>query len=723
MTGAEKIPVNELSEKQAKAELKRLDKEIAKHNKLYYQRDQPIISDAEYDALRQRYDEIVAATQSSGLPLFGSVGAAALEGFEKSTHTRLMLSLNNAFSDADVTDFCDSVRRFLVMEQDAELCCTAEPKIDGVSATLRYESGVFVGGATRGDGLVGENITENLRTLRDIPLRLTGSDIPDIIDIRGEVYISHEDFAELNRRQEAQSKPVFMNPRNAAAGSLRQLDPAITAQRPLRFFAYAWGEISEFPAKTQMDMIGRFHDWGLPANPAMRLCKNPDEMLAAYKYFAENRATLGYDIDGVVYKVDRLDLQDRLGFRANSPRWAIAHKFPAELAQTVLEAIEIQVGRTGALTPVAKLRPVTVGGVVVSNASLHNEDEIKRKQVRIGDTVIVQRAGDVIPQIVEVVLDKRPADSTPYVFNTICPACGSKAVRETDAKTGKEDAVWRCSNRVLCPAQVVERLRHFVSRDAFDIEGLGDQNIQLLFDEKIVTEFADIFKLGKKIEDVKNAFFRKREDDALEREQKTGKKRIKIVDETKRTYKEVDNLIASIEARREIALERFIYALGIRHVGQNNARLLARHYHSFDGLRKAVVMAADPESAACHELLAIDGIGEILAKSIIEYFSEDRLLANIDALLDQVEVQDFIAPVAHSLIAGKSVVFTGSLEKMSRDEAKARAQSLGAKVVGSVSSKTDYVIAGADAGSKLKKARDLGLKILDEDEWLALIGA
>ncbi len=700
MTGAEKIPVSELSEMQAKAELKRLDKEIAKHNKLYYQRDQPIISDAEYDALRQRYDEIVAATQSSGLPLFGSVGAAALEGFEKSTHTRLMLSLNNAFSDADVTDFCDSVRRFLVMEQDAELCCTAEPKIDGVSATLRYESGVFVGGATRGDGLVGENITENLRTLRDIPLRLTGSDIPDIIDIRGEVYISHEDFAELNRRQEAQSKPVFMNPRNAAAGSLRQLDPAITAQRPLRFFAYAWGEISEFPAKTQMDMIGRFHDWGLPANPAMRLCKNPDEMLAAYKYFAENRATLGYDIDGVVYKVDRLDLQDRLGFRANSPRWAIAHKFPAELAQTVLEAIEIQVGRTGALTPVAKLRPVTVGGVVVSNASLHNEDEIKRKDVRIGDTVIVQRAGDVIPQIVAVILDKRPADSTPYIFNTICPACGSQAVREMDAKTGKEDAVWRCSNRVLCPAQVVERLRHFVSRDAFDIEGLGEKQIAFFYDQGLIRDFADIFTLqARDATQVKK----------LQEQEGWGEL-------------SASNLFKAIGARREIALERFIYALGIRHVGQNNARLLARHYHSFDSLRSAMAAASDPESIARRELLAIDGIGETLAKSVIEYFSEARIMTAIDALLKIITVLDFVAPASSSPVAGKTVVFTGSMEKMSRDEAKARAQSLGAKVAGSVSAKTDYVIAGADAGSKLKKANELGLKVLSEDEWLALIG-
>ncbi len=723
MTRAESIPVAELGEVQAKAELARLAQEIALHDAHYHQRDAPVISDSEYDALRQRNTAIEARfphLQRADSPSL-RVGGAVLDGFEKSTHARPMLSLNNAFSDGDVADFCISIRKFLGLDPDEPLHFSAEPKIDGVSATLRYEDGIFVSGATRGDGFTGENISENLRTLHDIPLALKGGDLPRVIDVRGEVYISHNEFAELNRRQEAQGKPVFMNPRNAAAGSLRQLDPAITAQRPLRFFAYAWGEISVLPADTQMGVINKFKDWGLPTNPAMQRCKDLDEMLAAYKQFEQERATLGYDIDGVVYKIDRLDLQERLGFRTNSPRWAIAHKFPAELAQTVLEAIEIQVGRTGALTPVAKLRPVTVGGVVVSNATLHNEDEIKRKDARIGDTVLVRRAGDVIPQIVEVVLDKRTADSVPFVFPVICPVCGSHAVREEDGKTGKQDVVRRCTGGLVCPAQAVERLRHFVSRDAFDIEGLGEQNVQLLFDANLIKNPADIFRLNRKIEDVKKAFLKKREDDALEREERTGKKRKKILDESKRTFKEIENLISSIEARREIDLERFIYALGIRHVGQNNARLLAKNYHSFANFHAGMKGAYTRDSESSQDLLAIDGVGAALVEALIEFFSEPQNDKVITALLDEVTVRDFVAPAAASPVAGMTIVFTGAMEKMSRDEAKARAQSLGAKVAGSVSAKTDIVIAGADAGSKLKKARDLGIKILGEDEWLAVI--
>lgn len=724
MTGAEKIPVEELNEAQAKAELARLASVIAVHDAHYHREDAPIISDAEYDALRQRNSAIEA--RFADLQRVDSpdlrVGAAVLEGFEKSTHARPMLSLNNAFTAEDVTDFCDSARKFLGMTVDNPLHFIAEPKIDGVSITLRYENGEFVSGATRGDGFVGENVTANLRTLRDIPVMLKGGDVPRIIDVRGEIYISHDDFAALNTRQEADGKPAFMNPRNAAAGSLRQLDPAITAQRPLRFFAYAWGEISELPAKTQMEMIGRFKHWGLPANPEMRLCNNPDDMLAVYTRLQEMRATLGYDIDGVVYKVDRLDLQERLGFRSRSPRWAIAHKFPAEQAQTVLEAIEIQVGRTGALTPVAKLRPVTVGGVVVSNASLHNEDEIKRKDVRIGDTVIVQRAGDVIPQIVEVVLDKRAVDAVPFAFPSICPVCGSHAVREEDSKTGKQDAVRRCTGGLVCPAQAVERLRHFVSRDAFDIEGLGEQNVQLLFEGNLVKNPADIFALNRKIKEVKKVFFKKREEEALEREERTGKKRKKILDESKRTFKEVENLISSIEMRREIDLERFIYALGIRHVGQNNARLLARNYSNVNKFCDAMHAASNREGTAYSELLAIGGIGETLAEALIEFFAEPRNEAAIDALLEQVQVREFKAISSGSKLSGKTIVFTGSMDKMSRDEAKARAQSLGAKVAGSVSAKTDFVVAGADAGSKLKKARELGVEILDEDGWIALSG-
>ncbi|MEQ1888946.1 MAG: NAD-dependent DNA ligase LigA [Alphaproteobacteria bacterium] len=725
MTRADKIPVAELSEEQAKAELGRLADVIAAHDAHYHQQDQPIIPDTEYDALRQRNSAIEARfphMQRADSPAL-RVGGGVLEGFEKSAHSVPMLSLDNAFSETDAADFCDSTRKFLGLAADEPLALTAEPKIDGVSATLRYENGIFISGATRGDGFTGENITGNLRTIRDIPLRLNGPDVPEVIEVRGEIYISLDDFAALNLRQAAGGKASFMNPRNAAAGSLRQLDTAITAQRPLRFFAYAWGEISKFPADAQMEMIDHFKVWGLPVNPEMRLCDNFDDMLAVYKRLHEMRATLGYDIDGVVYKVNRLDLQERLGFRSRSPRWAIAHKFPAEQAQTVLEAIEIQVGRTGALTPVAKLRPVTVGGVVVSSASLHNEDEIKRKDVRIGDTVIVQRAGDVIPQIVAVVLEKRPDGAQEYRFPVMCPACGSHARRESDDKTGRQDAVWRCAGGLVCPAQAVERLRHFVSRDAFDIEGLGEQNIQLLFDEKLVTGFADIFTLSGKLEEVKKAFFRKREEDALAREEKTGIKRKKTQEASKRTYKEVDNLMAAIEARREIELERFIYALGIRHVGQNNARLLAHNYHSFESFREAMLAAQDKENARYTELLAIDGVGGTLADAVMDFFDEPQNETAIDALLKQIKVHAFAAPAVNSPVAGKTVVFTGSLEKMSRDEAKARAQSLGAKVAGSVSAKTDIVISGADAGSKLKKARELGLTILDEDEWLALIGA
>ena len=703
MTRTGKIPVEELNETQAKAELAWLGREIAAHDVRYHRQDAPVISDAEYDALRRRNSAIetrfphLQRADSPGL----RVGAPVLEGFEKSTHARPMLSLNNAFSDADVMDYCESTRKFLGLAPDAPLHFTAEPKIDGVSATLRYENGLFVSGATRGDGITGENITQNLRTLRDIPERLRGDDVPGIIDVRGEIYISAEDFAQLNAQQIASGKPAFMNPRNTAAGSLRQLDPAITAARPLRFFAYAWGEASTLPADTQMEMIGRFSQWGLPVNPEMRLCQSVDEMLAVYARLQAARASLGYDIDGVVYKVNRIDLQDRLGSRSNSPRWAIAHKFPAELAQTMLEAIEIQVGRTGALTPVAKLKPVTVGGVVVSNASLHNEDEIRRKDVRIGDTVIVQRAGDVIPQIVSVVLDQRPAGLAPYEFISICPACGSQAVREVDAKTGREDAVWRCPNRALCPAQAVERLRHFVSRDAFDIEGLGEKQIAFFYEQGLIRDFADIFTLQAR--------------DATQAKP--------LRDQEGWGELSAANLFSAIAARREISLERFIYALGIRHVGQNNARLLARHYHSYENLLQAAKAAADPVNTAYYDLLSIDGIGETLARSVIEFFSEERIMTAINALLKFITVQDFVAPASSSPVAGKTVVFTGSLEKMSRDEAKARAQSLGAKVAGSVSAKTDYVVAGADAGSKLKKANELGLKVLTEEEWLALIGA
>ena len=718
-----RVPVRQLNEAEAKAELARLASEINAHNIRYYQQDAPVISDAEYDDLMERNAAIEARfphLQRLDSPA-RRVGAPPLESFGKITHARPMLSLDNAFSPADIEDFCSSARRFLRLDEETALDFTAEPKIDGVSATLRYENGVLVSGATRGDGLVGEDVTNNLRTLRGIPLALAGDDAPRVIDVRGEVYLSHQAFTELNRRQEEEGKPPFMNPRNAAAGSLRQLDPAITAGRPLQFFAYGWGEISEYPADTQSAMMARFQEWGLPVNPEMRHCKSIAEMLAVYNSLQERRAMLGYDIDGVVYKVDRLDLQERLGFRARSPRWAVAHKFPAELAETVVEDIDIQVGRTGALTPVAKLRPVTVGGVVVSNATLHNEDEIRRKDVRIGDTVIVRRAGDVIPQIVDVVMGKRPDDSHEFAFPTACPVCGSHAVRERDARSGKEDAARRCTGGLVCPAQAVERLRHFVSRNAFDIEGLGEQNVQLLYEEGLVRTPADIFTLKDRREDLKQAFLRQREAHAQARQEKTGRQPQKKLAESERAFKSIDNLLAAIEARRTIDLERLIYALGMRHVGENNARLLAQNYHSFGKFQEAM-LAAKARETAYQELLAIDGVGETLADSVVEFFAEPHNDTAMDALLKQIDVREFTAPASLSPLAGKTLVFTGGMEKMSRDEAKARAQSLGAKVAGSVSSKTDYVVAGADAGSKLKKARELGIKVLEEDEWLAITG-
>ncbi len=702
MKRTREIPEAELNAAQAAAELAALAAEIAAHDVQYHQNDAPIISDAEYDALRQRNAAIEARfphLQRPDSPSY-AVGAAPYESFEKVTHARPMLSLENAFAGSDVADFCASAKKFLGLPPDAALSFTAEPKIDGVSATLRYENGRFVSGATRGDGLTGENITANLRTLRDIPQKLTGKDVPLIVEVRGEVYISHADFAALNARQMAAGKPAFMNPRNAAAGSLRQLDPAITKQRPLRFFAYAWGEISVFPAATQMRMINCFKQWGFGVNPLMRLCETVEEMLAAYADIAFARPGLGYDIDGVVYKVDRLDLQERLGFRARSPRWAIAHKFPAELAQTVIEAIEIQVGRTGALTPVAKLRPVTVGGVVVSSASLHNEDEITRKDVRVGDTVIVRRAGEVIPQIVEVLLEQRPDGAQHYEFPDRCPVCNSPAVRDSDEKTGKQDVVRRCTGGLACPAQALERLRHFVSRDAFDIEGLGEKQIAFFFEQGLIKEFADIFSLQ-----------------ALDETQPK-----KLREQDGWGALSAANLFKAIDARRDVDMERFIYALGIRHVGQNNARLLARHYTTLENFCARMHAARDHEGEAYQDLMAIDGIGETLAGALADFFAVPRNVAAIDALLTHVHVRDFIAAAATSPVTGKTVVFTGSLEKMSRDEAKARAQSLGAKVASSVSAKTDYVVAGADAGSKLKKARELGVEILDEDAWLALTG-
>jgi len=698
------IPVEDLSQAQAKAELQRLAALIRHHDELYYRQDAPEISDATYDALRLRNDAIEARFPKlvrSDSPS-RRVGAAPAEAFGKIRHRVPMLSLGNAFDADDVTQFVERIHRFLGIGLDAKLEFTAEPKIDGLSISIRFVGGRLVEAATRGDGTEGENVTANVMTIAEIPHNLKGRDVPEVIDVRGEIYMAHRDFARLNAEQGAAGAKIFANPRNAAAGSLRQLDPAVTASRPLKFWAYAWGAASALPADTQAGVYKAFAKWGLPVNPLVRVCRGADELLAFYKRMAEDRAELDYDIDGVVYKVNRLDLQDRLGFVSRSPRWALAHKFPAQQAMTILNDIEIQVGRTGALTPVAKLEPVTVGGVVVSNATLHNEDEIKRKDVRIGDTVIVQRAGDVIPQISGIVPAKRPKGAKPYRFPTTCPVCGSHAVRETNEKTGKVEAVRRCTGGLICPAQRVERLKHFVSRNAFDIEGLGEKHIQAFYDDKIIQSPEDIFTL----------------------QARDAKARTKLEEREGWGPQSASNLFAAIAARRRIALDRFIFALGIRHVGETTARLLARFYGTIDAFRAAMLEAAKgKDTEAFKELDAIEGIGEVVAEAIADFFAEPHNVRVVDDLLKAVSPQPLEARETSSAVSGKTVVFTGTLETLTRSEAKAQAERLGAKVAGSVSKKTDYVVAGADSGSKLTKARELGVTVLKEEDWLKLTAA
>jgi len=687
------------------AEIARLSAEIARHDALYYREDAPVISDAEYDALRRRLSELEAAHPELRRPESPSlkIGAAPVAAFGKIRHEVPMLSLSNAFEDQDVIEFVERVRRFLKLSERDTLEITAEPKIDGLSISIRYEGGRFIQAATRGDGTEGENVTANVATISEIPKLLKGKGIPDVIEVRGEIYLGRKDFEKLNAAQAARGDKIFANPRNAAAGSLRQLDPSITAQRPLRFFAYAWGAATRVPATTQAGVIDAFKHWGLPVNPLIRVTTKPQELLAFYREIEAKRATLGYDIDGVVYKVNRLDYQERLGFVSRSPRWAIAHKFPAERAMTILRDIEIQVGRTGALTPVAKLEPVTVGGVVVSNATLHNEDEIARKDIRIGDTVVVQRAGDVIPQIVEVVLARRPKSAKPFKFPTLCPVCGSHAVRETGEEGGTAEVVRRCTGGLICPAQVKERLKHFVSRNAFDIEGLGAERIEFLFEDGRIKSPADIFTLQKR--DAEHAH-------PLATLKGYGKT-------------SVNKLFAAINARRTISLERFLYALGIRHVGETTAKDLAKAFGTFEAFQAAVDAAikGGKGSEAYREIDAIEGIGETVIDALIAFFDEKHNRDQVDALLKEITVKPFERPhTKGSPIAGKTVVFTGTLTRLTRNEAKAQAERLGAKVAGSVSKKTDYVVAGAEAGSKLDNARALGVKVLDEDEWLALIG-
>jgi DNA ligase (NAD+) len=691
-----RVPVERLTRAQAASELARLAAEIAHHDRLYYRDAAPEISDAEYDALRQRNQAIEARFPDLIRPDSPShrIGAPPVEDFGKVRHLVPMLSLDNAMEPDEVREFVRRVRRFLNLGGHARLDLVAEPKIDGLSANLRYEDGLFVQGATRGDGAVGEDVTANLRTIHDVPQRLEGARLPSLLEVRGEVYMERADFLALNAAREAAGEPLFANPRNFAAGSLRQLDPGITARRRLRFFAYGWGEARPAIEGAYSEFLARLDHWSFRVNPLIERCADEGAVIAYHERLGAQRFELPYDIDGVVVKVDRIDYQRRLGFVGRAPRWAIAFKFAAEQAETRVVGISVQVGRTGALTPVAALEPVTVGGVVVTSATLHNEDYIKSKDIRVGDTVVVQRAGDVIPQVVEVRRERRPPGTESYVFPDHCPVCGSLAVRPPG------EAVWRCTGGLICRAQITERLRHFVSREAFDIEGLGRKQVPQLLEAGLIRQPGDLFRLAQDPERLQQ----------LETLPLWGKKK-------------AENLRRAIEARRRIPLARFINALGIRYVGETTARLLARHYGSHDAWRAAMAAAADGDAQARAELDAIDGIGPAVVEALVEFFKEAHNRAVLDDLASLVEVED-AAPAAgaRSPLAGKTVVFTGTLEHMTRAEAKATAEALGAKVTGSVSGKTDYVVVGADAGSKAKKAAELGIRTLTEAEWQQLAG-
>jgi DNA ligase (NAD+) len=713
-------PPDALTEEEAAAELAALAAEIAHHDRAYHEKDAPEVSDAAYDALVRRnqaiegrFPELIREDSPSR-----RVGTRPAEGFSTVRHGVPMLSLGNAFDGADFNEFCARIRRFLGLPADEPLRFVGEPKIDGLSVNLLYEDGRFVRGATRGDGTTGEDITANLRTLRDLPEKLKGrSKPPASIEIRGEVFMEKAEFLAFNTRQAAlveeqahraaagerigERARVFANPRNAAAGSLRQLDPKITAGRPLKLFAYAMGAASEAPAETHWDWLDVLRGWGFAVNPLSRLLPDAEAAAAFQAEMTAERAGLGYDIDGVVYKLDRLDWQARLGFVGRAPRWAVAWKFPAEQATTTLLRIEIQVGRTGALTPRAVMQPVNVGGVMVQHATLHNEDEIARKGVRVGDTVVIQRAGDVIPQVVSVVAEKRPKDAAPFAFPETCPACGSHAVRPPG------EVVRRCTGGLVCPAQTVERLKHFVSRNAMDIEGLGEENIQKLYDEELVRSPADIFRLGRHAERMRGW-------------EGWGSRTRKGSAESRK----VANLLAAIEAKRNPPLDRFIFALGIRRIGEVNAKLLARHYHSFAEWREKMLAAREIGSEAREELGSIQGIGPTIAEALAEFFGEERNLAALDDLAGEAPPEAVAAPAAaaNGPFAGKTVVFTGALETMTRDEAGDVAERLGAKVAKSVSKRTDFVVVGADAGSKATKATELGVKVLTEAEWRAMAG-
>ena len=703
--------IDALTKAQAKVELKRLALEIESHDKHYYQQDAPKISDAQYDALRQRFNAIEARFPelvSSSSPS-QKIGAQPSGRFAKIRHAVPMLSLDNAFAETDVIDFVARIRRFLKLGDDDGIAFSAEPKIDGLSISLRYEAGELLTAATRGDGAVGEDVTANIRTLEDVPKKLKGRNVPQICEVRGEVYMTKQAFLALNERQKAAGDTIFANPRNSAAGSLRQKDPRITASRPLGFFAYSWGEMSEMPEDTQSGMIKWFERCGFKTNPLTKLCNSVEQLLAFHREIETQRSHLDYDIDGVVYKIDRIDWQQRLGFVSRTPRWAIAHKFPAERAMTVLKDIEIQVGRTGSFTPVGKLEPVGVGGVIVQNVTLHNEDYIRGigghgeqlregRDIRIGDTVIIQRAGDVIPQVVDVVADKRPRSAKPYQFPKQCPCFLHTDVVREETATGEEGARARCTGEFACPYQKIEHLKLFASRRAFDIDGLGEKQIEFFFENGWVKEPADIFTL----------------------EARNPKLRLEQIEGYGQTS--VRNLFEAIRRRRRIPLERFIFALGMRHVGETTALALARGYGSWQAFHDACLRIAKGDEEAMAEMDALDQIGETVIASIKAYFGESHNRGIVERLTKEVTILDTERPKSNSAIAGKTVVFTGALERMTRDEAKARAERLGAKVSGSVSKKTDYVVAGPGAGSKLTEAKKHGVAVLTEDEWLKLIG-
>ncbi|MGA8004283.1 MAG: NAD-dependent DNA ligase LigA [Pseudolabrys sp.] len=708
---ASKIRPTDLTEAQAKAELKRLAGEIAAHDKRYYQQDAPTVTDAAYDALRQRNAAIEARFPAliRGDSPSRRVGAAPTGKFKKVRHAVPMLSLDNALTDEDVVGFIARIRRFLKLDETEKVAFSAEPKIDGLSMSLRYEGGELVTAATRGDGAEGEDVTANIRTIKDVPHKLKGRNVPPVCEVRGEVYMTKGAFLALNERQNASGGQIFANPRNSAAGSLRQKDPAITASRPLGFFAYSWGEMSEMPAGTQSAMIKWFESSGFKTNPLTKLCRSTEELIAFHRKIEEGRAELDYDIDGVVYKIDRIDWQERLGFVSRTPRWAIAHKFPAERATTVVRGVLITVGRTGALTPTAQLDPVGVGGVIVQNVTLHNEDYIKGiggdgeplregRDIRIGDTVIIQRAGDVIPQIVDVIIEKRPKDAKSYHFPTKCPCYLHTDIVREETATGEEGARARCTGEFACPFQKIEHLKLFCSRRAFDIEGLGEKQIELFFEKGWIKEPADIFTLPERNNKIK-----------LEQEEGYGETSVR-------------NLFEAIEQRRRISLDRFIYALGIRHVGETTALALARGYGSWKAFHDAGLKVAKGDEEAIAEMDALDQIGDTVIQAIAAYFGESHNRGIVERLTKEVKILDTEKPKKDTAVAGKTVVFTGSLEKMTREEAKAQAERLGAKAAGSVSKKTDYVVAGPGAGSKLADAKKLGVKVLTEDEWLKLVG-